>query len=448
MGLHVDQSHNDHGVVRTDMGLHVDQSHNDWCDQQCQLDFSAKSVMITMMCKLTNSVMMTMMCWAKSAMVTMWSGMSTFTGPLWKKQSWCDQQYQHTLYINKISHYCSAKLTLDCSAKPVMMWWAMSTYIGLFRKTSHDVMSNVNLHWTVQQNQSWWPWCDQRCGNWPPVARADNWWEQRPLSLLCGSESQSAATTSGGCGRCNQWTLWGCKTHTQKMHIRQNLWGCKTKNIYVSVTICKSNSAGAVHFSWMVLLLLLCLNKLLHNGETTCLWAHFWFQVELSWKCTIFFPSRITIHFSLDTNENTAHAGKNGYCCGSCSCCSLAQYRWPKFLARDNEALKNKNKNNVQLKSAFFWRFCVFWSSPNSPLLHGRWRVVEPGQVACDGAVVTPVAAGNLQRKILSDAGLELAAEGVFVEAAASTLGVALWKWTTAFETVSDDRPSCQTRNS
>ena len=160
------------------------------------------------------------------------------------------------------------------------------------------------------------------------------------------------------------------------------------------------------------------------------------------------FSSWIIIHFSLVTNENTAHAGKNGYCCGSCSCCSLTQFRRPKFPERNKEALKNKNKSIEQLKSAFFWRFCVFWSSPNSPLLHGRRRVVEPGQVSRDGAVVTPVAAGNLQRQILSDAGLELAAEGVFVEAAASPLGVALRKWTTAFKTVSADRPSCQTRNS
>ena len=57
--------------------------------------------------------------------------------------------------------------------------------------------------------------------------------------------------------------------------------------------------------------------------------------------------------------------------------------------------------------------------------------MVEPGQVACDGAVVTPVATGNLQRQILSDAGLELTAESVFVQAAGAPLGVALQKWKT-----------------
>ena len=45
--LHVDQIHNDHGVVRTDMGLCVDQSHNDHgvvrtdmglCVDQCHND--------------------------------------------------------------------------------------------------------------------------------------------------------------------------------------------------------------------------------------------------------------------------------------------------------------------------------------------------------------------------------------------------------------------------
>ena len=57
-----------------------------------------------------------------------------------QNQSWCDEQCQ---------------LTLDCSAKPVMMWWAMSTYIGLFSKTSHDdhdVISDVatGLQWHGQ----------------------------------------------------------------------------------------------------------------------------------------------------------------------------------------------------------------------------------------------------------------------------------------------------------
>ena len=62
------------------------------------------------------------------------------------------------------------------------------------------------------------------------------------------------------------------------------------------------------------------------------------------------------------------------------------------------------------------------------PLLHGRGRVVKPWQVACDGAVISPITPRDLQRNILGNAWLELTSQSVLVQAAAAPFSVTLEK--------------------
>lgn len=63
---------------------------------------------------------------------------------------------------------------------------------------------------------------------------------------------------------------------------------------------------------------------------------------------------------------------------------------------------------------------------PFSPLLHGRWRVIQPGEIADHGFVVTVIALADLHGSDLCQTHLQVPPKRVLVERLAAGLHMAL----------------------